>query len=227
VTLLLNDPDAPQTTMAPEVEAGHGRIETRTATVSTEIKWLQEQYQWPGLEAVGKVVRVRETAEKTTAETAYCLLSKPLTPEQLKTSMNEDQLRTRMGNGPHNRRCCDTWPSTPCRRKGRKVPCEESSNEPDGTTTSSTGYWRCFEMRLPGKVLGLGDNSLFHGRKRGVGIGAPKAGPAHFIESNQRPSYAVGRRKSDRKRLQHQIQRPFPMRHSYTECFLQALASQT
>ena len=82
--LLLNDPEAPQTTMAPEVEAGHGRIETRTATVSTEVKWLQEQHRWPGLQAVGKVVRVRETAEKTTTETAYYLLSAPLTPARLK-----------------------------------------------------------------------------------------------------------------------------------------------
>ena len=106
--------------MAPEVEAGHGRIETRTATVSTEVKWLQEQHRWPGLQAVGKVVRVRETAEKTTTETAYYLLSAPLTPARLNevarqhwgvenslhwrldVVMNEDQLRTRMGNGPHN-----------------------------------------------------------------------------------------------------------------------------
>jgi len=120
VALLLNDPEAPQATMAPEVEAGHGRIETRAATVSTEVKWLQEQHRWPGLKAVGKVVRVRETAERTTTETAYYLLSKPLTPERLNevarqhwsvenslhwrldVVMNEDQLRTRMGNGPHN-----------------------------------------------------------------------------------------------------------------------------
>ena len=62
VALLLNDPEAPQTTMPPQVEAGHGRIETRTATVSTEIEWLQQQHRWPGLQAVGKVERVRETA---------------------------------------------------------------------------------------------------------------------------------------------------------------------
>ena len=120
VALLLNDPDAPQTTMLPQVEAGHGRIETRTATVSTEIEWLQQQHQWPGLQAVGKVERIRETAGKTTTETAYYLLSKPLTPQQLNevarqhwgvenslhwrldVVMNEDQQRTRMGNGPHN-----------------------------------------------------------------------------------------------------------------------------
>ena len=120
VALLLNDPDAPHITMPPEVEAGHGRIETRTATVSTEIGWLQEQHGWPGLKAIGKVVRARETAGKTTTETAYYLLSKPLTPQRLNqvarqhwgvenslhwrldVVMNEDQQRTRLGNGPHN-----------------------------------------------------------------------------------------------------------------------------
>ena len=69
-------------TAAPVVEADHGRIETRTATVSTEIGWLQKQHQWPGLKAIGKVVRVRETAEKTTTETAHYLLSRALAPER-------------------------------------------------------------------------------------------------------------------------------------------------
>ena len=40
VVLLLNDPEASQSTMLPVVEANHGRIETRTATVSTEVQWL-------------------------------------------------------------------------------------------------------------------------------------------------------------------------------------------
>jgi predicted transposase YbfD/YdcC len=120
VALLLNDPEAPQITMKPEVEAGHGRIETRTATVSTEVEWLQQQHQWPALAAVGKVVRVRQTTEQTTTETAYYLLSTPLTPERLNqvarlhwgvenslhwrldVVMNEDQDRTRMGHGPEN-----------------------------------------------------------------------------------------------------------------------------
>lgn len=120
VVVLLNDPEAPQTTMPPEVEAGHGRIETRTATVSTEVEWLQQQHQWPGLKAIGKVVRVRETAGKTATETAYYLLSKALTPQRLNevvrqhwgvenclhwrldVVMNEDQDRTRMGHGPEN-----------------------------------------------------------------------------------------------------------------------------
>lgn len=120
VVLLLDDPELKASTSAPVVEADHGRIETRTATVSTDINWLQKQHQWPGLKAIGKVVRMRQTAEKTTTETAYYLLSRALSPERfnqvvrqhwgvenslhwrLDVVMNEDQDRTRMGHGPHN-----------------------------------------------------------------------------------------------------------------------------
>jgi predicted transposase YbfD/YdcC len=120
VVLLLDDPELKASTSAPVVEADHGRIETRTATVSTEIDWLTKQHRWPGLKAIGKVVRVRETADNTTTETAYYLLSAALAPERfnevvrqhwgvenslhwrLDVVMNEDQDRTRMGHGPHN-----------------------------------------------------------------------------------------------------------------------------
>ncbi len=120
VVLLLDDPELKASTAAPVVEADHGRIETRTAKVSTEMGWLQKQHPWPGLKAIGKVVRVRETAEKTTTETAHYLLSRALAPERfnevvrqhwgvenslhwrLDVGMNEDQDRTRIGHGPHN-----------------------------------------------------------------------------------------------------------------------------
>jgi len=49
VVLLLDDSELKASTAAPLVEADHGRIETRTATVLTEIDWLQKQHQWPGL----------------------------------------------------------------------------------------------------------------------------------------------------------------------------------
>jgi predicted transposase YbfD/YdcC len=63
---------------------------------------------------------LRETPDKTTMETAYYLLSAALTPERfnevvrqhwsvenrlhwrLDVVINEDQDRTRLGNGPHN-----------------------------------------------------------------------------------------------------------------------------
>ncbi len=70
--------------------------------------------------AIGKMHRVREMAGKTTEETAYYLLSAALTPERfgevtrshwgienrlhwrLDVSMNEDQARNRLGDGPEN-----------------------------------------------------------------------------------------------------------------------------
>ncbi len=120
VVRFLDDPAAKAATAKPAVDAGHGRIETRTATVSTDIGWLQEQHAWPGLAAIGKVRRIRETAAGTTAETAYYLLSAALLPERLNevarshwgienqlhwrldVVMNEDQDRTRLGHGPEN-----------------------------------------------------------------------------------------------------------------------------
>ena len=115
-----DDPASKITTAKPVVEGDHGRIETRTATVSTDIKWLQHDHRWPGLTAIGKVDRTRETTTKTTTEIAYYLLSSVLSPERcnevvrchwgvenrlhwrLDVTMNEDQDRTRLDNSPHN-----------------------------------------------------------------------------------------------------------------------------
>ena len=119
VVLLLNDPACERVTAKPTVDGDHGRIETRTATVCREIDALKDHH-WPGLAAVGKVVRVRETTTATTTETAYYLLSQVLPPERfndvvrshwgvenrlhwrLDVVMNEDQDRTRIGHGPYN-----------------------------------------------------------------------------------------------------------------------------
>jgi predicted transposase YbfD/YdcC len=116
----LDDPASAVSTSEPTVDGDHGRIETRKATVSTDIGWLQEDHQWPGLAAIGKVVRTRETADKTTTETAYYLLSTPLSAERLNqvvrshwgienalhwrldVVMNEDQDRSRLDSAPYN-----------------------------------------------------------------------------------------------------------------------------
>jgi predicted transposase YbfD/YdcC len=120
VRRFLDDPASQTTSAKPVVDGDHGRIETRTATVSTDIVWLQQQHDWPGLTAIGKMQRVRETAGKTTNETTYYLLSTAMTPERfgaitrlhwgienrlhwrLAVSMNEDQARNRLGHGPEN-----------------------------------------------------------------------------------------------------------------------------
>src|SRR5436853_1092250 len=82
VSLFLDDPQlagaSATTTTDTTVEGDHGRIETRTAVVCTDIAWLQEQHRWPGLAAIAKIVRTRELPTKTTTETAYYLLSTPL-----------------------------------------------------------------------------------------------------------------------------------------------------
>ena len=70
VSSFLNDPKAEATTANTTVDGDHGRIETRSALVSTHIDWLQEQHQWPGLKAVAKVTRIRESTENTSSVTS-------------------------------------------------------------------------------------------------------------------------------------------------------------
>lgn len=83
VALYLDDPEhAPELAYAREVDAGHGRIETREASVCAEVGWLRERHAWPGLAAVGEVERTREVGGKAGRETAYFLLSAALPPER-------------------------------------------------------------------------------------------------------------------------------------------------
>jgi predicted transposase YbfD/YdcC len=88
--------------------------------VATARDWLQDDHKWPGLKAIGKVVRTREVGAKTTTETAYFLLSAPTSPDRfgqvlrahwavenslrwvLDVTMNEDQTRNRLDNGRNN-----------------------------------------------------------------------------------------------------------------------------
>jgi predicted transposase YbfD/YdcC len=82
VSLFLDDPSFVPDSTHTATDGNHGRIETRTSTVSTDIGWLQERHEWPGLAAIGKVTRIREAAGKTSMETAYYLLSAPLSAER-------------------------------------------------------------------------------------------------------------------------------------------------
>jgi predicted transposase YbfD/YdcC len=106
------------------VDRDHGRVEIRTSLVSTEIGELQEKHRWPGLAAVGRVLRTRQTKvraiRQTRTETAYYLLSAPFSAEGLgaaarshwgvenrlhwvlNTVMNEGQARSRADNSPYN-----------------------------------------------------------------------------------------------------------------------------
>ena len=119
VSVFLDDPEI-SCISNKTTDGDHGRIETRVSTVSTDIDWLQKHHNWPGLEAIGKVTRIRETLTKTSTETAYYLLSMPLSAKRfgqvvrshwgienslhwvLDVIVNEDQNRTRKDNGPNN-----------------------------------------------------------------------------------------------------------------------------
>jgi predicted transposase YbfD/YdcC len=120
VSQLLEHPRYETANKHSTVDSDHGRIETRISLVSTEIERLQKRHRWPGLAAVGRVVRRRDMAGKESTETAYYLLSAILSPERLSqvvrshwgvenrlhwvlnTVMNEDQSRSRNDNTAYN-----------------------------------------------------------------------------------------------------------------------------
>ena len=120
VRLFLEDPDRPGDPIHTTVDAGHGRIETRTGEVSTDVGWLLARHAWPGLAAVGKMARTREARDKTTTENSYYLLSTPLSAARfaevaraqwgienglhwvLDVTMNEDRKRNWKDHGPEN-----------------------------------------------------------------------------------------------------------------------------
>ena len=119
VKLFLDDPATP-VAQATQVGKGHGRIETRAASVSADIAWLQERHDWPGLQAVGKVSATRRQKDEISEQTRYYLLSQAWPPERcndivrrhwgienrlhwvLDVTCNEDQARNRKGHGAEN-----------------------------------------------------------------------------------------------------------------------------
>ena len=107
-----------------EVDAGHGRIETRQVWLTTEVKHLGADLLelWPGLKALAAVERVREVIGKEpSVERHYYILSDGKCDAQraaqiirghwsienglhyvLDVSFNEDQSRVRKGHGAEN-----------------------------------------------------------------------------------------------------------------------------
>ena len=141
VGTFLNDPLTKATTEHSTVDADHGRIETRAVVISTDIDWLQERHRWPGLQAIGKVTRIRETGDKTSTETAYYLFSTPLSAVRggevvrshwgvenrlhwcLDVVMNEDAARNLACDNATDTiwQCSATWRSTSCARRQSKT----------------------------------------------------------------------------------------------------------
>ena len=101
-------------------EPGHAARRCQTLSRRPGVRGHRGPARGRGLTAIGKVERKRETPDKTTTETAYYLLSAAFSAERfnqivrqhwevenrlhwrLDVVINEDQDRTRLGNGPHN-----------------------------------------------------------------------------------------------------------------------------
>ena len=69
-----------------EAERGHGRDETRAATVCHDIGPLKDAHRWPGLAAISKGVEaVRASGGRARTETHHCLMSRKMSPEDFLT----------------------------------------------------------------------------------------------------------------------------------------------
>ena len=105
-----------------------GRIVTRRATVCHEMAWLQEDHEWPGLAAIGKIETMRESPERTTVETRYYIMSAPISPERVQHAL---RAHWAIEN-------CLHWVLDVTMNEDRqRTPCAASSSAPHGTTTSS------------------------------------------------------------------------------------------
>ena len=65
------------------IDADHGRIETRHATLIHDVGWLQDRHDWPGLKAVIVIDSTREIGAKSERETRLYLTSSPLNATEL------------------------------------------------------------------------------------------------------------------------------------------------
>lgn len=78
VRLLLDDPQAPPDSRAETIDGDHGRIETRRASVLSDIDYLGREHAFPGLVAVAKIEASRELASRTSSAIRYFLLSRAM-----------------------------------------------------------------------------------------------------------------------------------------------------
>lgn len=102
------------------VDGGHGRVETRTYTVTADVDWFEEKSKWMNLSTFGMVESTREIGDQTTHETRYFISSLPCDAKRfaeaardhwgvenslhwcLDISFGEDDSRVRSGHAPEN-----------------------------------------------------------------------------------------------------------------------------
>ena len=77
VATFMDDPvEAAKMDFHQETDGGHGRVEGRRSWITDKTSWLDKDWQWAGLCALGKVERTRElTGKPPSVECAYYLCS--------------------------------------------------------------------------------------------------------------------------------------------------------
>ena len=84
IQVWFSDPEAQKEMLScRHVGGGHGRVETRVATVSHDVGRLQDRHGWSGLKAIGRIEAVRELKGRTEQAVRYCIMSAEIPPERL------------------------------------------------------------------------------------------------------------------------------------------------
>lgn len=102
------------------VEKSHGRIETRTCVVTSDIGWLKERHDWAGLTSIAALHSIREIDGRKECETRYFISSLPADARMLAGAIRshwavenslhwimdmlfrDDECRIRKDNAPAN-----------------------------------------------------------------------------------------------------------------------------
>lgn len=66
-----------------KIEKGHGRIETRTAFVTSDIDWLEQKLEWKNLTCIGTIHTEFESKKGKSSEWHYYISSKKLSADEL------------------------------------------------------------------------------------------------------------------------------------------------
>jgi len=105
-----------------QVDAGHGRVETRKCSLITDFKWFEEAEEWQGLKSIAKIERTRyiKLDGTTTTQTSYYISSLDGDAEKINLAVrahwgienslhwcldvifDEDRSRIRKGNAAQN-----------------------------------------------------------------------------------------------------------------------------
>lgn len=103
-----------------DVDADHGRIETRKCIVSDQIDWLSQKADWSGLKTIVMIEETREIKEQTSTDRRFFISSLPANAKQIAQAVrahwrientlhwtldvvfNEDQSRVRKDHAPQN-----------------------------------------------------------------------------------------------------------------------------